>query len=48
MQITDRFHMHQNLLEVIKKVLNYELPATISIPHVDESTDSDQSCKKME
>lgn len=40
--------MHQNLLETIKKALNHELPATISIPHVDKSTDSDQPCKEIE
>ena len=33
MQIADRFHLHQNLLEAIKKALNQELPATIIIPH---------------
>jgi transposase len=33
MQIADRFHLHQNLLEAIKKVLNKEIPATIKIPH---------------
>ena len=48
MQVADRFHLHQNLLEAIKKALNYELPATISIPHDDKSTDSEQSCKKIE
>ena len=32
--------------EAIKKALNYELPATISIPHDDKSTDFEQSCKK--
>ena len=47
MQVADRFHLHQNLLEAIKKALNYELPATISIPHVDKSADSDQPCKKL-
>ena len=46
MQVADRFHLHQNLLETIKKALNHELPATISIPHVDKSADSDQPCKK--
>ena len=46
MQVADRFHLHQNLLEAIKKALNYELPATISIPHDDKSTDFEQSCKK--
>lgn len=46
MQVADRFHLHQNLLEAIKKVLNQELPATISIPHSDKSTVSNQPCKK--
>ena len=32
MQIADRFHLHQNLLEAIKKALNKELPATIKVP----------------
>jgi len=31
-QIADRFHLHQNLLEVITKVLGREIPATIAIP----------------
>lgn len=46
MQVADRFHLHQNLLEAIKKALNQELPATISIPHGDKSTVSEQPCKK--
>lgn len=33
MQVADRFHLHQNLLEAIKKALNKEIPATITIPH---------------
>lgn len=33
MQIADRFHLHQNLLETIKKALNIEIPATIAIPN---------------
>lgn len=28
MQVADRFHLHQNLLDTIKKALNHELPAT--------------------
>lgn len=32
-QVADRFHLHQNLLEAIKKALNREIPATITIPH---------------
>lgn len=42
MQVADRFHLHQNLLEAIKKALNKEIPATITIPHADEDV-----CKKI-
>lgn len=31
MQVADRFHLHQNLLETIKKALNHELPAIMNI-----------------
>lgn len=31
MQIADRFHLHQNLLEAVKKALNSYLPSTITI-----------------
>ena len=31
MQIADRFHLHQNLMEAIKKALNAELPNTIPV-----------------
>ena len=46
MQVADRFHLHQNLLEAIKKALNHELPATVSIPHVGQSTAIKEPCKK--
>lgn len=46
MQVADRFHLHQNLLEAIKKALNHELPATINIPHANKSADLEQPCKK--
>ena len=46
MQVADRFHLHQNLLEAIKKALNREIPATISIPHAEQSTVAEQLCKK--
>jgi transposase len=36
-QIADRFHLHQNLLEAIKKVLGREIPATIAIPKEPET-----------
>lgn len=32
MQVADRFHLHQNLLDCIKSILNSELPARIKIP----------------
>ena len=41
MQVADRFHLHQNLLEAIKKALNKEIPATITIPHADEDVNLD-------
>ncbi len=31
MQIADRFHIHQNLLQVIKKALYKEIPSSIKI-----------------
>ena len=46
MQVADRFHLHQNLLEAVKKALNQELPATIDIPHADGSTGPERTCKK--
>lgn len=46
MQVADRFHLHQNLLETIKKALHHILPATVSIPHVEQSTVIEDSCKK--
>ena len=37
-----------NLLETVKKALNHELPATVSIPHMEQSTTIEESCKKIE
>ena len=31
MQVADRFHLHQSLLEAINKVLNREIPATTAV-----------------
>lgn len=31
MQVADRFHLHQNLMDAIQKALNSELPNTISV-----------------
>lgn len=58
MQIADRFHLHQNLLEAVRKSIGREIPATIAIPSadsiigledskkVDLSTDSGTTGKK--
>lgn len=46
MQVADRFHLHQNLLDAVKKALNDVLPATIKIQHKDLSTQADEACKK--
>lgn len=32
MQIADRFHLHQNLMDAVNKVLNRTIPATTAIP----------------
>lgn len=45
-QVADRFHLHQNLLEAIKKALNRELPATISIPHASDNILIEGNSKK--
>lgn len=31
MQIADRFHLHQNLMEAVNKILSREVPATTAI-----------------
>lgn len=40
MQIADRFHLHQNLLEAINKILGREIPATVTILENEEVSDS--------
>lgn len=40
MQIADRFHLHQNLLDAVKKALNEAIPASIKIPHTNEIKDT--------
>ena len=47
MQVADRFYLHQNLLEAIKKALNHGLPATIKIPHTKESERERETGKKI-
>lgn len=47
MQVVDCFHLHQNLLEAIKKAMDHKLPATIKIPHNDESEADIENDKKI-
>lgn len=52
MQIADRFHLHQNLLEAVKKALNQTIPATIKIPAAFETNEhcpmeNDETLKKQ-
>jgi transposase len=48
MQIADRFHLHQNLMEAVNKILKREIPATNEVPvdHSDLSTISPEEGKK--
>jgi transposase len=42
MQVADRFHLHQNLMEAVNKVLGRTVPATIAItctPEIEESNE---------
>lgn len=40
MQIADRFHLHQNLLEAVRNVISGNIPADIKIPRDPVSSDS--------
>lgn len=49
MQIADRFHLHQNLLDAVKGALNRAVPANITVvheSHVAESVKNCDACKK--
>lgn len=48
MQIADRFHLHQNLLEAVRGALNGSIPATVKIPvnANDDVHDEDNTVKK--
>ena len=46
MQIADRFHLHQNFLESIKKVLNSEIPNTVPAEAVDTSSFTEDDKKR--
>ena len=41
MQIADRFHLHQNLLDAIKKILGKEIPVTTVIPKTEKVSQQD-------
>ena len=40
MQIADRFHLHQNLMDAVNKVLNRTTPATMAIPSMPDPKDA--------
>ena len=42
MQIADRFHLHQNFLEIVQSVLQGIVPSNIKIPNeeVDDTTET--------
>lgn len=47
MQIADRFHLHQNLLEAVKDIVNGTIPTDIKIPvQGTEPDDEEDNCKK--
>lgn len=52
MQIADRFHLHQNLMEAINKVLNREVPMVTEVMPINNTEDSESEiseeipCKK--
>lgn len=48
MQIADRFHLHQNLMEVVKKALNSNVPKTFKIEIVTENIDDAGSAEQSE
>ncbi len=48
MQIADRFHLHQNLLEVVNKILGREIPATTAIPRKKEDNTCDTGNSQKE
>ena len=40
MQIADRFHLHQNLMDAVNKVLNRTTPAAMAIPCMPDPKDA--------
>ena len=43
MQIADRFHIHQNLMDAVNKVLGREIPATTAIPIQEDGASTSES-----
>lgn len=49
MQIADRFHLHQNLMEAVNKILGREVSATTAVPSVEiNSKEQDISIQQNE
>lgn len=48
MQIADRFHLHQNLMEAVNKILGREVPATNGIPVTPPEKDTDSFAPEKE
>lgn len=48
MQIADRFHLHQNLMEAVNKILGREVPATNGIPVNSFENNADLPTYQME
>lgn len=48
MQIADRFHLHQNLMDAVNKILGREVPATNGIPVTPPEKDTDSSAPEKE
>ena len=45
MQIADRFHLHQNLMDAVNKILGREIPATNAIPIEKENSENNEADK---
>ena len=50
MQIADRFHLHQNLLEAIRNTVNSVIPVDVRIPinygKKEMTAELEEACKK--
>lgn len=48
MQIADRFHLHQNLMEAVNKILSREVPVTNGIPINSSENNANLSTSRIE